>query len=103
MATVITNLLSAIPVFGHDLVELIWGGLNLYPLDNNLINEEPYYSDIVLQILLIAGKRSLNEIRYCHSSCLPVKKLIFRTQSADIRYKSSIEFSQRIHAGNLTA
>ena len=24
MATVITNLLSAIPVFGQDLVELIW-------------------------------------------------------------------------------
>jgi len=26
-ATVITNLLSAIPFFGHDLVELIWGDL----------------------------------------------------------------------------
>ena len=25
-ATVITNLLSAIPVFGQDIVELIWGG-----------------------------------------------------------------------------
>jgi len=28
-ATVITNLLSAIPVFGHDLVELIWGGFSV--------------------------------------------------------------------------
>lgn len=29
MATVITNLLSAIPVFGQDLVELIWGGFSV--------------------------------------------------------------------------
>jgi ubiquinol-cytochrome c reductase cytochrome b subunit len=28
-ATVITNLLSAIPVFGHDIVELIWGGFSV--------------------------------------------------------------------------
>ena len=28
-ATVITNLLSSIPVFGHDLVELIWGGFSV--------------------------------------------------------------------------
>lgn len=28
-ATVITNLLSAIPVFGQDLVELIWGGFSI--------------------------------------------------------------------------
>jgi Cytochrome b/b6/petB/LAGLIDADG endonuclease len=46
-ATVITNLLSAIPIFGHDIVELIWGGFNL---------EGPYYSDIILKILLDAGK-----------------------------------------------
>ena len=29
MATVITNLLSAIPVFGKDIVELIWGGFSV--------------------------------------------------------------------------
>jgi len=28
-ATVITNLLSAVPVFGQDLVELIWGGFSV--------------------------------------------------------------------------
>ena len=28
-ATVITNLLSAVPVFGKDLVELIWGGFSV--------------------------------------------------------------------------
>lgn len=49
MATVITNLLSAIPVFGQDLVELIWGGFNI-----NI--EGPYYSYIILKILLDAGK-----------------------------------------------
>ena len=82
-ATVITNLLSAIPVFGPDLVELIWGGLNLCLLDISIINtldislikEEPYGSDTVLQILLVAGKRSLNEFRYCNPSGLYVKKL----------------------------
>jgi len=34
-ATVITNLLSAIPVFGQDLVELIWGG---YSVSNATLN-----------------------------------------------------------------
>ena len=29
MATVITNLFSAVPVFGQDLVELIWGGFSV--------------------------------------------------------------------------
>jgi ubiquinol-cytochrome c reductase cytochrome b subunit len=29
LATVITNLLSAVPVFGKDLVELIWGGFSV--------------------------------------------------------------------------
>ena len=113
MATVITNLLSAIPVFGHDLVELIWGGLNLTLLDIEiyLIKEEPYYSDIVLQILLVAGKRSFNEIGYCYyarawfanasSDNLIVKKLIARTLPAEIQSNISIELSQRLHAGDL--
>jgi len=46
-ATVITNLLSAIPVFGPDVVELIWGGFKI---------KGPFYSDIILKILLVAGK-----------------------------------------------
>jgi ubiquinol-cytochrome c reductase cytochrome b subunit len=29
LATVITNLLSAIPVFGHDIVEFIWGSFSV--------------------------------------------------------------------------
>ena len=109
-ATVITNLLSAIPVFGPDLVELIWGGLNLCLLDISIINtldislikEEPYGSDTVLQILLVAGKRSLNEFRYCYSSGLSVKKLFSRTQPADIQRYYSNEFSQRLNARDLS-
>lgn len=34
-ATVITNLLSAIPIVGQDLVELIWGG---YSVSNATLN-----------------------------------------------------------------
>lgn len=45
-ATVITNLMSAIPWIGQDIVEFIWGGL---------YNDEPHYGDIVLKILLNAG------------------------------------------------
>jgi quinol-cytochrome oxidoreductase complex cytochrome b subunit len=59
LATVITNLLSAIPVFGQDIVELIWGGLK------NLL--EPYYGNIILKILLNAGKSPNLEIVYAFS------------------------------------
>jgi len=51
LATVITNLLSAIPVFGQDLVELIWGGFSVLLA--------PHYSDVKLQILLFAGTSSI--------------------------------------------
>ena len=93
---------------------MIWGGLNLYPLDISIINtldiylikEEPYYSDIVLQILLVAGKRSFNKIGYCYYSkraCdnLTVKKPISRTLPAEILPNIGIELSQRLHAGDL--
>ena len=92
---------------------MIWGGLNLTLLDIEiyLIKEEPYYSDIVLQILLVAGKRSFNEIGYCYyarawfanasSDNLIVKKLISRTLPAEIQSNISIELSQRLHAGDL--
>jgi LAGLIDADG endonuclease len=117
LATVITNLLSAIPVFGKDLVELIWGGFKTV---------EPYNSDIVLQILLIAEKSSIallqNKIRYNHMTCgvhdsllnpsilggrrshysyMVVKRLINRRKSAGIRKKSSFEVPQRLDAGDL--
>ena len=101
-ATVITNLLSTIPVFGHDLVELIWGGLNLYLLDLSLINEEPYGSDILVQILLVARKCPFNGVRYCKSIRITVKRLITGTKQAVIRNFSNFEVSQRLNAGDLT-
>ena len=48
-ATVITNFLSAIPYIGTVLVELVWGGL---------YTDGPQYGDVLLKILLIAGKSS---------------------------------------------
>lgn len=37
-ATVITNILSAIPVFGQDIVELIWTSANLESLNSIIIS-----------------------------------------------------------------
>jgi quinol-cytochrome oxidoreductase complex cytochrome b subunit len=48
-ATVITNLLSAIPWVGNDLVRLVWGGF---------FKEALLYNDIQLKTLLDAGKCS---------------------------------------------
>ena len=50
MATVITNLLSAIPVFGQDLVELIWGG---FSVSNATLNR--FFSLHFLLPFLLAG------------------------------------------------
>ena len=49
-ATVITNLLSAIPVFGKDLVELIWGG---FSVSNATLNR--FFSLHFLLPFLLAG------------------------------------------------
>ena len=46
MATVITNLFSAIPVFGQDIVEFLWGGFSVCCA--------PFDRDIKMQILLYA-------------------------------------------------
>lgn len=104
-ATVITNLLSAIPVFGQDIVELIWGGFT-----HNL-TEEPYNRDIVLKILLIAGTFSRSplskecggrDIKYSYIRSIIVKKLITIKKPAGIRNKSYLEVPQRLNAGDLT-
>ena len=52
MATVITNLMSAIPWVGQDIVEFLWGGLCILII---LLIKELYNNYIVLKILLIAG------------------------------------------------
>jgi len=97
-ATVITNLISAIPYIGNDLVVFIWGGFN----------EEPLNSDIHFQNLLIAGISS-NKFRY--NINLFVKRLISRRKSAEIENKlpapatgagAYLKVSQRLNAGDLT-
>ena len=50
MATVITNLLSAIPFFGQDLVELVWGG---FSVSNATLNR--FFSLHFLLPFLLAG------------------------------------------------
>lgn len=100
MATVITNLLSAIPVFGQDIVELIWGGFSLN------LTEEPYNSDIVLKNLLNAGTFLTPQsrgiiFRYCYIPNIHVKNLITMKKPAGIRNKSYFEVPQRLNAGDL--
>ena len=95
-ATVITNLLSAIPIFGQDIVELIWGGF---------INE-PHYGDVMLKILLNAGTSPNLEIAYdlflILISIIYVKIAMTWRQSAGVRSIHTSEASQRLHAGDLT-
>jgi len=53
-ATVITNLLSAIPIFGHDLVELIWGGFSVSNATLNRFFSLHYLLPFVLAALVVA-------------------------------------------------
>ena len=53
-ATVITNLLSAIPVFGHDLVELIWGGFSVSNATLNRLFSLHFLLPFVLAALVVA-------------------------------------------------
>jgi quinol-cytochrome oxidoreductase complex cytochrome b subunit len=98
-ATVITNLLSAIPVFGQDIVELIWGGFSVL--------EAPQDINILMQILLIAGKSSNLGVGYVskiEKYNQNVKKPTTWGSSAVVKFYSShnkIEAIQRLHAGDL--
>ena len=53
-ATVITNLLSAIPFFGQDLVELIWGGFSVNNATLNRFFSLHYLLPFLLAALAIA-------------------------------------------------
>jgi ubiquinol-cytochrome c reductase cytochrome b subunit len=53
-ATVITNLLSAIPVFGTDLVELIWGGFSVSNATLNRFFSLHFVLPFLLAALVIA-------------------------------------------------
>ena len=59
-ATVITNLLSAIPVFGQDLVELIWGGFSVSNATLNRFFSLHYLLPFLLAALAIAHVLALH-------------------------------------------
>jgi len=54
LATVITNLLSAIPVFGQDIVELIWGGFSVSNATLNRFFSLHYLLPFLLAALVVA-------------------------------------------------
>lgn len=97
-ATVITNLISAIPWIGQDIVEFVWGGLKTV---------EPHYGDVMLKILLNAGKSPNLGFAYdllfiLLISIIYVKIAMTGGQSAGVRSLHTSEASQRLHAGDLT-
>nr|WVH38215.1 apocytochrome b [Trametes cingulata] len=59
-ATVITNLLSAIPVFGQDLVELIWGGFSVGNATLNRFFSLHYLLPFLLAALVVAHLLALH-------------------------------------------
>jgi len=67
-ATVITNLLSAIPVFGHDLVELIWGGFSVSNATLNRFFSLHYLLPFILAALAAIHLLTLHE----HGSSNPL-------------------------------
>ena len=95
-ATVITNLISAIPWIGQDIVEFIWGGLN---------TDEPYYGDIILKILLNAWTSPNLGFAYglflVLISIINVKIAMTWRQWAGVRSLHTSEASQRLHAEDL--
>lgn len=93
-ATVITNLMSAIPWIGQDIVEFLWGGFS------QLLIEEPNNSDVVQQILLNAGISPI-VLGYVCVVNIDVKKPKSRGQSAEVRELLTLEASQRLNAENL--
>ena len=93
-ATVITNLMSAIPWLGQDIVQFLWGGLSLF----YYLIEEPCYRDVTAQILLIAGKSSTWEFVYGYNNNIDVKITKTRGQSAGVTYNVT---PQRLNTKNL--
>jgi ubiquinol-cytochrome c reductase cytochrome b subunit len=67
-ATVITNLLSAIPVFGQDLVELIWGGFSVSNATLNRFFSLHYLLPFILAALALMHLISLHQ----HGSSNPL-------------------------------
>jgi ubiquinol-cytochrome c reductase cytochrome b subunit len=59
-ATVITNLVSTIPVFGKDIVELIWGGFSVSNATLNRFFSLHYILPFVLTALVVAHFMALH-------------------------------------------
>lgn len=99
-ATVITNLMSAIPWVGQDIVEFLWGGLC------RIAQDGPHYGDVVLKILLNAGKSPNLGFAYVFFyiliSIICVKIAMTWRQSAGVRSIHTSQASQRLHAEDLT-
>ena len=88
--------MSAIPWVGQDIVEFIWGGLNI---------DEPQCGNVLLKILLNAGKSPIFGFAYGLLLILliiSVKIAMTWGQSAGVRSISTSKASQRLHAGDLT-
>jgi len=60
-ATVITNLLSAIPVFGQDIVEFVWGGFSVSNATLNRFFSLHYLLPFVLAALAVAHLIAVHE------------------------------------------
>lgn len=91
-ATVITNLISAIPWIGQDIVEFIWGGL---------YTDEPLIREDMLKILLNAKIPPIFVLGYVWPLKIHVKKPKSRGQSAGVRGLSTLRASQRLNAEDL--
>lgn len=95
-ATVITNLMSAIPWVGQDIVEFLWGGL---------YTDEPQNGDVLLKILFNA-KISPN-LGFAYDLLIIIIMLVIvkiaktRGKSAEMRSIHTSEVSQRLHTGDL--
>ena len=59
-ATVITNLLSAIPIFGQDIVELVWGGFSVSNATLNRFFSLHYILPFVLAALVLGHMIALH-------------------------------------------
>jgi ubiquinol-cytochrome c reductase cytochrome b subunit len=59
-ATVITNLLSAIPVFGQDIVELVWGGFSVSNATLNRFFSLHYLLPFLLVALVVGHLMALH-------------------------------------------
>ena len=107
LATVITNLLSAIPWLGKSLVEFVWGGLCRIGTTEEL-NKYINLNIFIIIILLFAGISYKYEkiIGYIFSYFIKyVKKSINMRESAEeliFNYStiSNMSSSQRLEAGN---